>query len=418
LARRRFVPVHDRGRVLVDLATVLVAGGEAIADIATLRHQEALLGHVASPATVWRTLDEVSPAALKRIATARAKVRRHVWGLLPGGLPASPVAGVDLGGVVVLDVDATLVTVHSEKERAAANFKGGFGFHPLGVWCDNTGEMLAIRLRPGNANANHAQDHIDLLDEAIGQIPAIGRRAILVRSDSAGASHPVLDWLTAQDQLRGRRLEYSVGFPINKGIAVHDAIHALPDQAWTGAIDTDGEVRDGAQVAELTGLLDLTRWPAGMRIIVRREKPHPGAGLTLFEQADGWRYQAFATNTAHGQLAFLEARHRAHARVEDRIRVAKDTGLGRFPSREFKINQVWIQIAALAADLIAWLQLIALDDDLANAEPKALRFRMLHVPARLTRGGRRRRLRLPAGWPWAGQITDAFATIMALPAPT
>jgi len=158
--------------------------------------------------------------------------------------------------------------------------------------------------------------------------------------------------------------------------------------------------------------------PAGMRVVVRREKPHPGAGLTLFEQADGWRYQAFATNTARGPLAFLEARHRAHARVEDRIRVAKDTGLGRFPSREFTINQVWIQLAAIAADLVAWLQLIALHGDLAKAEPKTLRFRMLHVPARLARGGRRRRLRLPAGWPWASQIAEAFTKIIALPAPT
>jgi hypothetical protein len=140
--------------------------------------------------------------------------------------------------------------------------------------------------------------------------------------------------------------------------------------------------------------------------------------LTLFEQADGWRYQAFATNTRTGQLAFLEARHRAHARVEDRIRIAKDTGLGRLPSREYMINQVWIQIAALAADLTAWLQLIALDGDLAKAEPKLLRFRMLHIPGRLIRSGRRRRLRLPAHWPWASRIAAAFTTIMAIPAPT
>src|SRR5215207_5259222 len=182
LARRRFVPAHDRGQVLVDLATVLVAGGEAIADIDTLRHHDGLLGPVASPATVWRALDEITPAALKRIAAARAKVRRHVWTLLPDGVPAAPVAGIDLGETVVLDADATLVTAHSEKEQAAANFKGGFGFHPLGVWCDNTGELLAIRLRPGNANANHAQDHIDMLGEAIAQIPAPHRRTILVRT--------------------------------------------------------------------------------------------------------------------------------------------------------------------------------------------------------------------------------------------
>jgi hypothetical protein len=418
LTRRNFVPIHDRGRLLIDLATVLVAGGEAIADIETLRHLEGLLGPVASAATVWRGLDEITPAALKRIGKARAQVRRHVWAQFSDGLPAAPVAGTDLGSTVVLDVDATLVTAHSEKEQAAATFKGGFGFHPLGVWCDNTTEMLAVKLRPGNATANHAADHIDVLGEAIGQIPAPYRGKILVRADTAGASHPVLDWLTAYGQVRGRTVEYSIGFPVNKGVAVHDAIHALPEQGWTAALDADGEVRDGAQVAELTGLLDLTRWPSGMRVIVRREKPHPGAGLTLFEQADGWRYQAFATNTGTGQLGFLEARHRAHARVEDRIRVAKDTGLGRLPSREFTINQVWIQMAAIAADLVAWLQLLALDDDLAKAEPKLLRFRMLHVPARLTRSGRRRRLRLPRNWPWAGQIAQAFRRIMIIPAPT
>jgi hypothetical protein len=155
-----------------------------------------------------------------------------------------------------------------------------------------------------------------------------------------------------------------------------------------------------------------------MRVIVRREHPHPGAQLSLFEAADGFRYQAFATNTRAGQLAFLEARHRAHARVEDRIKAAKDTGLGRLPSREYAINQAWVQIVAVAADLIAWLQLLALDGDLAKVEPKTLRFRMLHLPARLVRGGRQRHLRLPATWPWAAQIIDAFHRIMIIPAPT
>ena len=318
----------------------------------------------------------------------------------------------------MLDVDATLVTAHSEKQQAAATFKGGYGFHPLGVWCDNTGEMLAIRLRPGNANANHAGDHVEMLDEAIRQIPTGHRGRLLVRTDTAGATHQLLDWLTTQSQVRGRRVEYSIGFPIHKGVAVHEAIHALPEQTWTAALDADGEARDGAQVAELTSLLDLTRWPAAMRILVRRERPHPGAGLTLFEQHDGWRYQAFATNTTRGQLGFLEARHRAHARVEDRIRVAKDTGLRRLPSREWAINQVWVQVAAIAADLTSWLQLLALDGDLAKAEPKLLRFRMLHVPARLVHSGRRRQLRLPAGWPWAARIVEAFAKIMAITAPT
>ena len=423
LARRSFSPLHDRGQVLVDVATVLAAGGEAIGDIDTLRHQP-VWGPVASPATVWRTLDEVTPAALKRIDRARARARRRVWELLPGGLPASAAAGADLGDTVVLDVDATLVTAHSEKEQAAANFKGGFGFHPLGVWCDNTRELLAITLRPGNANANHSGDHISVLRDAITQVPVSHRRRLLVRADGAGATHQLLDWLTAQDQIRGRRVEYSIGFPVHKGVAVHDAIAAVPESAWQAALDADGEPREHAGIVELTGLLNLVKWPSGMRVIVRREKPHPGAGLTLFEQADGWRYQAFATNTRTGQhpghLGFLEARHRAHARVEDRIRIAKDAGLGRLPSREFSINQVWVQIAAIAADLTCWLQLIALHDapDLARAEPKTLRFRMLHVPAQLHHGARRRRLRIPTGWPWATQIATAFTRIAAIPAPT
>ena len=416
LTRRSFQPVHDRGRVWVDVATMLAGGGEAIADIDTLRHQESLLGPVASPPTVWRTLDEATPAALRRIEKARARVRRHVWGLLPS-LPASPAAGIDLGSTVVLDVDATLVTAHSEKEQAAATFKHGWGFHPIGVWCDNTHELLAVTLRPGNAGSNDAGDHIDVLTRALAQVPAAHRRQLLVRADGAGATHELLDWLTAQGQVRGRQVEYSVGFP-TKNPALARAIATIPGTVWTPALDTAGEVRNGAAVAEVTDLLDLRRWPAGMRVIVRRERPHPGAQLSLLEEADGYRYQAFATNTRTGQLGFLEARHRAHARVEDRIKAAKDTGLGRLPSREYAINQAWVQLAAIAADLTCWLQLLALTGDLAKVEPKLLRYKILHVPARLTRGGRQRRLRIPRHWPWAAAITHAFHRIQALPAPT
>jgi Transposase DDE domain group 1 len=316
-----------------------------------------------------------------------------------------------------LDVDATLITAHSEKERAAATFKHGFGFHPIGVWCDNTHELLAIMLRPGNAGSNHADDHIDVLTRAIAQIPTAHRKRLLVRADGAGATHQLLDWLTAQARVRGRHMEYSVGFP-TKNAAVISAIARVPARAWTPAVTSHGELREHADVAEVTGLLDLSGWPEGMRVIVRREHPHPGAQLSLFEATDGYRYQAFATNTRIGQLAFLEARHRAHARVEDRIKAAKDSGLGRLPSREYAINQAWVQLAAVAADLIAWLQMLALDGGLAKTEPKLLRFRMLHVPARLARSSRRRHLRIPAGWPWAADIVDAFHRIMIIPAPT
>jgi hypothetical protein len=419
LVRRGFIPGHDRGQVWVDVAVMLVAGGEAIADIDTLRHQSGLLGPVASPPTVWRTLDEATPVALARVEKARAKVRRQVWGLLPA-LPASKVAGADLGEVVVLDVDATLVTAHSEKELARATFKGGFGFHPIGVWCDNTTELLAITLRPGNAGSNHAGDHIDVLGRAIAQVPAPHRRHLLVRADGAGATHELLDWLEVQGQVRGRRLEYSVGFP-TKNMALTSAIAQLPEAAWTSAITADGEVRDGADVAELTGLLDLRRWPAGMRVIVRRERTHPGAQLRLTDP-DGHRYTAFATNTRpggpHRQLADLELRHRRRARAEDRIRAANDTGLTNLPLHGLDQNRIWQAIVALACEITTWTQLLAFTEHPARRwEPKRLRLRLFSLPAQTARHARRVVLRLPAHAPWAGLAIDGLDRLRALAAP-
>ena len=422
LVRRGFVPGHDRGRVLVDVATMLVAGGEAISDIDTLRHQDHVLGPVASPATVWRALDELADTSAKRVAAARAKTRKRVWELLPGGLPAARVADSTLPkDLVVLDVDATIVIAHSEKEHAARTFKKTFGYHPIGVWCDNTGELLAATLRPGNAGSNTAADHTGVLSEAIAQIPAPHRKSLLIRVDGAGYSHELLDWITRMNTAkpggrRGRSVQYSVGFAVTE--TIREAITRVPKRAWTPAMDADGEVREHADIVEITGLLPdtLTKaWPTGMRVIVRREHPHPGAQLSLFEHTDGWRYQAFATNTTTGQLAFLEARHRAHARVEDSIRHAKDTGLSRFPSREYGINTTWLLAVAIAADLTAWLRLLALPETLKTCEPKALRYRFLHIPARLTTSGRRRHLRLPETWPWTQAAVAAFTAVMAIP---
>jgi Transposase DDE domain group 1 len=414
LARRGRWPVHDRGRVLADLAVMIADGGEAICDIDVLRHQGEVFGPVASDTTVWRALDEIGAAQLRRIAAARATVRARIWARA-GGPPPARAAGRDVGaGVVVLDVDSTIVLAHSDKDGAAATYKNTYGFHPILVTCDNTNELLAIALRAGNAGANTAADHLDVLTDAIAQLPAAHRRQLLIRGDSAAATHKVLDWLTGLNTAR-RRVEYSIGWSI--GEAERAAITALPATAWSPALAADGGVRDGAQVAELTGLLALTGWPADARVIVRRERPHPGAQLSLFEHRDGWRYTAFVTNTRAGSLQWLEVRHRAHARVEDRIRCAKDTGLRRLPSREFAINAAWCTAAAIAADLIAWLQLLALDGDLARAEPKRLRYRILHTAARLVRGQRRRRLRVPSTWPWADQITAAFTRIAAIPAP-
>nr|WP_169701942.1 IS1380 family transposase [Janibacter terrae] len=421
MSRRGFVPGHDRGRVLVDVAVMLADGGEAISDIDVLRHQSGVLGPVASPPTVWRALDEVTPGGSRKITTARARARRRVWAQLPQGVPASKVAGSDLADVIVLDVDATVVIAHSEKENAAATFKRTFGYHPIGVWCDNTSEFLAAKLRAGNAGSNTTSDHIEVLADAIAQVPGSHRKKLLIRSDGAGASHGLLDWLTEQGRVRGRSVEYSIGFSVTERIRA--AIALVPAKVWTPASEADGSVRVGGDVAELTGLIDpamRAKWPTGMRVIVRRERPHPGAQLSLFEEADGYRYQTFVTNTATGQLAFLEARHRAHARVEDRIRHAKDSGLRRFPSREFTINQTWLTLVQIAADLTAWTRLLAMTGDaqpLADCEPKALRYRFLHVPARLTHGARRRRLQVPKTWPWAAAIVAVFANIAAIPQP-
>jgi hypothetical protein len=412
---------HDPGRVLVDVAVMLADGGEAISDLAVLRDQPGLFGSVASTATAWRVLDGVDDAALDRLRQARASARERAWLLRAEAgrdIPVATAGGRDWPGLV-LDVDATLVEVHSEKQDAAAHFKGGFGFHPILVWLDNTNEALAGLLRPGNAGANTAADHVEVIDAALAQIPDQRRYGtpILVRADGAGCSKA---WLAHLRGLRDQHeldVSFSVGFTMTD--RVQEAILALPAYAWIPAVDADGELREGAEVAELTGLLpDLAAagWPAGMRVIVRRERPHPGAQLS-FTDLDGWRFQAFATDTAAGQLAALEARHRAHATVEDRIRCGKHTGLGRFPSRLFAINSVWLELALTAADLIAWTQTILLHGDLARCEPKMLRYRLLHVAARITRGQRRVFVRIAEHWPWRFELAAAFARLAALPQP-
>ena len=411
---------HDPGRVMTDLAVLLADGGRTISDLAVLRDQRALFGPVASTATAWRVLDKIDPAILDRLRAARAHAREQLWA--QRAELVGPVAGHRGGGRVWpglrIMFDATLVTAHSDKESAAPNFKGGYGFHPLTAWLDNTGEALAAVLRPGNAGSNTASDHIAVTDLALAQIPDHDRHGvpILVSADGAGASRDWLAHLRAQRET-GVDLEFSVGFTMSA--TVQAAILALPRKAWAEAINTDGSPREGADVAELTGLLgDLTAagWPAGMRVIVRRERPHPGAQLS-FTDHDGWRFQAFATDTRIGQLAHLEARHRAHARVEDRIRCAKNTGLDRLPSRQFAINAAWVELALTAADLIAWTQTTLLDGDLATAEPTTLRYRLLHVAARITRGQRRLFARIDSAWPWREQLAAAFARLHALPQP-
>jgi len=316
---------------------------------------------------------------------------------------------------VVIDLDATLVTAHSDKEGARGNFKGGFGYHPLGAWLDNTGEARAAVLRPGNAGSNTAADHLTVLDWALSQLPDRWRSTpILIRADGAGYSHALIAALSAQG------LEFSVGYPVTE--AVRTAIKAAPAWAWQVASNADGGLREHADVVDVTKMLDLSKWTTdcpGMRVIVRRELPHPGATLDAFEIRDGYRYQAFSTNTPRGQLAFLEARHRAHARVEDRIRTGKDTGLGHLPSRHHNINKVWTELALIAADLLALTQpmLLTTEPELHRAEPKTLRYRLLHTAARITRGQRKVFLRLAQHWPWALALAKAFTRLRQIPLP-
>jgi hypothetical protein len=408
----------DPGRIAVDLAVMLADGGEAIADLAVLRDQAALFGPVASDPTAWRLLSQLDATMLTELRAARAQAREIAWAQhadTRGDLPRPTVAGHPVDGLV-LDIDATIVICHSEKESATRTWKKTFGYHPLLCFLDNTGEALSGLLREGRAGSNTTADHITVLDQALAQIPDPVRHGtpILLRSDSAGSSHGFIAHIRS---LREQHLDirFSVGAAVTE--PVREAIRAAT--GWVPAVDTDGDLREHAEVCEITGSFDAAGWPEGTRFLVRRERPHPGAQLSLFDTIEGWRHQVVATDTppGNGGIQFLEGRHRAHARVEDRIRTGKNTGFGRFPSRVFAINQAWLQLAMTGIDLLAWTQALLLDGDLATAEPKKLRYRLLHVAARITRTARRTRLAIAANWPWTDALTSAFSKLTALPRP-
>ena len=312
-------------------------------------------------------------------------------------------------GRLTIGVDATLITAHSEKEQAAGNYKHGYGFHPLGAWADETREAFAMLLRPGNVGANTAADHVTVIDRSLAQIPtnSLERIAILVRADTAGATHATADHCQRCD------LRFSFGYELTE--AVRAAILETPQDAWIPALDQDGSVRDNGEVVELTDRVELSSWPAGSRVIVRRERPHPGAQLS-FTDHNGYRFQAILTDQTDPDIAVLERRHRQLARVEDRIRDDKDTGLAKLPFKHFALNELWIEIVMLAHDLIDWTQALALDGELATAEPKRLRYRLLHVAARLAFSGRRGKLHLPTAWPWTDALIAAFKKLRTLPA--
>lgn len=387
---------HDRGRVLVDLAVMLADGGETISDLGVLRDLGRLFGDVASTPTAWRTLRAIDAECLDRIADARAAARAKAWA-----------AGAD-PGFYVIDIDATLIGAHSDKEGAAPNFKLGFGFHPLMAYLDATGEALASLLRPGNAGSGTAADHVTVLTAALAQLPVDPEHTeVIARADSAGLSHGFLN------ACRQAHVRFAVGHRLTADIAA--VLATLPASRWRPAITADGtDERDGAEVAEITDLIDLSAWPSGIRMIARREDPHPGAQLT-FTDVDGHRFQVFVTDLADDDIAYLEALYRGRGRCERRISDAKDTGLANLPSASFAINQAWLILVAIAQDLLAWTQILTLDGDMARAEPKRLRYCLLHTAGQLARSGRRTHLRIADDWPWQKPLVAAFHRLHALP---
>ncbi|MCX4776899.1 IS1380 family transposase [Streptomyces sp. NBC_01264] len=419
LVRRGFHPVHDRGGVLVSAACAVLLGARSIAGIAVMRQAALVLGRPASASTLYRTLDAIGPVQLAKITSARAKVRSRVHDLLdlrPGGFPWIRVDGRPLTGWSVLDVDASFVPAHSDKEGAEPHRKG-FGLHPLLVFLDNTDEHLVCRLRPGSAGANTAEDHIEVSTEAVRQLPTRRRRKVLFRADGAGATKEWLAWITSGGGNKANTWEYSVGWSRDEDFWT--GLAKVPEKAWTPALDAKGDPRQDAALVEITDLLGLSGWPPGLRIIIRREPVHPKytKDLKPYEQTTGFRYTVIATNTVGRQLQWLDARHRAHAHVESGIRRSKALTLLRLPSFKFALNQAWCTLLALAMDLLSWLQLLALDGRLARAEPAAVRTDLLDVPAKLTDHARRRELKLDPAWPASHHVVAAWERVQALPDP-
>jgi hypothetical protein len=405
--------VHAPGRVFADLAVAIADGADCVSHIAVLGDRHEIIGPIASMPTTWRLLDRIDTMHLPRVLAARAAARARAWQVG---------AGPDLSGLLQMDFDATITIAHSDKENAAKTWKKTFGMHPLLVFLDRPevsgGEGLAGLLRPGNAGSNTAADHITVLDQALASLPEQARPRpgdpdsprVVARSDSAGATHAFAA------ACRDRGVWFSFGFPVDTRI--QQIVDQVPTHCWKPAVEGAGGLRDGAWVAEVTGLLNLTTWPDGAKVILRKERPHPGAQLT-FTDADGLRITAFITDIPHGviagQTAGLELNHRQHARVEDRIREAKNTGLRNLPCRGWEENCAWLQTLLTATDLVCWTKILGFRDTpaLAHAEITTFRNLVLHVAARITRGSRHIKLRIDQTWRWATEITHAWRIIRA-----
>ncbi|MCA1835689.1 MAG: IS1380 family transposase, partial [Actinobacteria bacterium] len=405
--------VHAPGRVFADLAVAIADGADCVSHVEVLGDRHEIAGPVASMPTTWRLLDRVDAVHLPRVRAARAAARQRAWAA--GAAP-------DLTGLLQIDFDATITIAHSEKENAAKTWKKTFGMHPLLAFLDRPevsgGEALAGLLRPGNAGSNTAADHIIVLEQALASLPEQARPRpddpdsvrVVARSDSAGATHAFAQ------ACRDRGVWFSFGFPVDARL--QQILEEIPAHCWTPAIEGDGRIRDGAWVVEVTGLLDLTGWPNGCRVILRAERPHPGAQLR-FTDADGHRITAFITDIPDrvigGQSAGLELNHRQHARVEDRIRDAKNSGLRNLPCHAFAENAAWLETLLAATDLVCWTKILGFTDtpQLARAEIGTFRTLVLHVAARITRGSRQTRLRIDQTRKHAQAITTAWLRIRA-----
>jgi hypothetical protein len=425
LVRPGFVPGHDRGQVLTDVAVALGLGATSVAAaVQVLQQSRAVLETVASTPTAWRSLEELDAAALAKISAARAAHRRTIWAALaarPGGFPWVEAAGQTWAGWIVLDVDASLVESHSDKEGAAPTYKKHiYGLHPIIVSVANTGEILAVLLRAGNAGSNTVTDHITVLREAISQLPARYRRRIIFRADGAGATKDLLTWIKAEAAAHGYTWHYSVGFDVTE--PVREAICTVPAPVWAPALTPENEVRRGAHVSDITGLLSMADgWPEGLRVMARTEPLHPRhrKQASDIEKQRGQRFQATATDLPGHHYPRLDAFHRNHAGIESVIKDGKDLGLRRLPSYSFAFNQAWCTAVAIAADLLAWLRHLALDHHplLRKATPTTLRRALLDAPARLVHRARKRLIRLCDDHPHQADLILAWNKIRALSTP-
>jgi hypothetical protein len=405
-------PLHDRGTVLVQAMLMLAGGGESCADIEHLRVEDKLFGEVCSDSTLYRTITNVTPTVLNDLNAATASVRHEMWARMAATTGTSR---------VVLDIDVSLIEIHSEnKDGTGPTYKGGFGFGPMFCFADATGEALAGLLRPGNAGANTVTDHLTVLDAAIGQLPrstsdghhvgddrALVSRAVQVRTDSAGCTHGFVNGC------RERNIGFAVVARTNANI--HGAISKIRvnDKRWKHAARANGASAVRSAVAEFTDLVDMTDWPTGTRLIIRREKLHPGAQRTLYPSTL-YRYWGHYTDTSSGTPAELDAHMRAHAHVEDNIKRLKESGLNRFPFSDLDANRAWMQLVLTADSLVRWFQQLCCTGPNAKAEPKRLRWTMWHTPARIIRQAGREIVRIIDGWPTTNDLLDAYKRINAL----